>query len=77
MIRRDEHLTPALRTASAIRPSPVSTVSTALMAAGNLPVWPTMSGLAIVQDDQIIATGPDRLYGPVGQLRADISGWRS
>jgi tripartite-type tricarboxylate transporter receptor subunit TctC len=37
---------PALRIASAIRPSPASTVSTALMAAGRLPVWPTMSGLA-------------------------------
>ena len=29
-----------------MRPRPVSTVSTALIAAGRLPVWPTMSGLA-------------------------------
>jgi hypothetical protein len=61
----------------AMRPSPASTASTALIAAGRLPVWPTMSGLAKLSTIRSYlpeAIASDRRSVSSG---ADISGCRS
>ena len=55
--------------AAAMRPSPASTVSTALIAAASTPVWPTMSGLAKLRTTRSYRPEPIASTALVGQFR--------
>ena len=74
MVGRDEAGAAAVLDRSTTLPRQASTVSTALIAAGIEPVWPTMSGLAKFSTANAGSWSAERLDEAIRDLSADISG---